>query len=540
MDSIPSPVTLRAYQREAIDSARAAFQAGQRSTLVVLPTGAGKTVIFAEIARLSALRGGRGAVLVLAHRRELIDQARAKIQRAAPDARVDVEQGRHRADRAADVVVASVPTLSRGKRLGTWPRDAFSLIVVDEAHHALAASYRRILDHFGRARVLGFTATPDRGDGGSLAEVFQSVAYSRSMLDLIRDGHLVPLRARTVHVDAFDLEGVQLVGGDFDGAGIAAALGEPGVIEALADLLVEHHEGRATLVFVAGVDRAHELAEALEARDAGGAVAVDGTTPDEERAAAFDAFQAGAVRFLVNVGVATEGTDLPRCACVAVARPTMSRPLLVQMVGRGLRLFDGKADCLVLNFAPSNARHRLALPTDALLPPEADDQTRELAAELAAAGDSLEDAVRGALEDAPAREQARILAEYEATLATWDPFEIVLPGLDLRIAADLDRTGYVEPDWQERLRKKGVPAAQVAAMTPGLGAAALRAIDDRQRAGLCTLKQARKLRQHGLNPNVTFADAQRAMAALNATGWRYVPRDLLDDPTFRLETSDAA
>lgn len=524
---------LRDYQREAIDAARARLRV-DRSTLVVLPTAAGKTVIFAAIARAAVAKGGR--VLVLAHRSELLDQATAKIRAVAPDLDVEREQASSRAH-GAPVVVASVQTLHRATRLARWARDAFALVIVDEAHHAAATSYQRILDHFARAKVLGFTATPDRSDGIGLGGTFGSIAYSRSMLDLVRLGFLAPIRGRIVRVDGFDLEGVKVVAGDLQDKGLAEALEQPGVLDAIARSLVVDSEGRSTLVFVPSVALAHALAELLEQIEGvGGAVAIDGTTHEDVRAIRFAQFGSGHKRFLVNVGVATEGTDLPRCSCVAVCRPTMSRSLFTQMIGRGTRLFDGKVDCLVLNYAPSNSRHRLCVPVDAMLGDDVDELTKQALRELAELEpDATADKLFERAEQLAAEYRKRV-SSIRSTLEAWDPYGL--------LEIDEPAEGRVVPD-EERDRaadlvvEAGVPSELVARMSAPQIVALARSIRHRKAQGLCSLKMARQLARRGLNPNVSFEAARRAMVALQAVNWRHTPQHLYDDPELRLPVEAA-
>ena len=534
-------VQLRPYQREAIDAVRTSFANGARRVLVVLPVGAGKTTVFSEIARLTAARGGRA--LVLAHRSELLDQAAARVRAVAPDLRVELERAGDRAGLAADVVVASVQTLSRGPRLARWDRDAFRLVVIDEAHHAAADSYRRIVAHF-KSHVLGVTATPDRGDGRALGEVFDAVAYERSMLEMVRDGYLAPISARTVRVEGFDLSRAMVRGGDFAEGDVAAALGEDGVLEAIASPLIEQSAGRSTLVFVAGVERAHELAAILN-RDAGpdAAAAIDGSTPRDMRAAVLDRFARGDLRFVVNVGIATEGTDVPRCSCVAIARPTKSRALFVQMAGRGVRLAPGKADCLLLNFIPTNARHRLVGPVDALAPGDMTDAERERARELADANPDLplEEALELAAAEAPQLARDRLAKSYRYTIESWDPFAAVAPFLDLQLALDVDERGEASAGAEmEALARAGVPQDVVRRTSPGLARAVVRALEERRRAGLCSLKVARQLVRRGLNPNVSSELGREAMQALDAAGWRTVPKSLREDPRFALPAPASA
>lgn len=550
--SAPSAVQLRPYQREAIDAVRARFAGGDRSVLLVLPTGSGKTTIFSEISRLVAARDGR--TLILAHRTELIEQAAARVRLVAPDLCVGLEAAGVKAALDSGVIVASVQTLSRGPRLARWKPDAFRLIVIDEAHHAPAASYQRILAHFPGARVLGVTATPDRGDGKALGEVFDSVAYERPLHTMINEGYLTPIVARTVRVDGFDLAGARIVAGDIAEGDIADALAPHDVLRGVACSLIEQAGERSTLVFMPGVDRAWELLALLDLR-----LGVDlsdivlGTTPREERERVFRDFASGRTRFLINCGVATEGTDVPRCSCVAVVRPTKSRGLMVQMIGRGLRPFapweqepalpderraaiaaSTKPDCLILNFVPSNARHRLVGPIDALAPGDMSDATIDRARALAELDPelSLEEALAAASADAPQLARERALDSYHYTIESWDPFAAVAKYFDKTIALKID-SGTAEGGASvDDLVRAGVPMDVAKRVSPGFARAVLVALEDRAREGLCSLKTARQLVQRGLNPNVSAELGREAMQALQAANWRAVPKSLREDPRF--------
>jgi superfamily II DNA or RNA helicase len=528
------PTVLRDYQSDAIDSAREALRK-QRAALIVLPTGAGKTVVFAEIARAVVAKGGR--VLVLAHRSELLDQANAKIVAAAPDLRVEREQAESRA-RLAPIVVASVQSLSRPSRLHRFAPDHFALVVVDEAHHATAASYQRILERFSHAKVLGFTATPDRSDGIGLRSTFPEIAYQRSMLDLVRAGHLVPIRGRTVRVEAFDVNHVRVVAGDLQDKGLAEALEAPGLLDAIARSLAADSEGRSTLAFLPSVALAHRLSDLLNDLEPGSAVAIDGETPEDERVIRFAQFASGTKRFLANCAVATEGTDLPRCACVAVIRPTMSRALFTQMVGRGSRLFPGKVDCLVLNYAPSNAKHRLVLPVDVMLGDELDELTRQAIRELAelhpdAGVDEL--FARADELQAERRHTESRVASVRSTLEKWDPYGL--------IAIDEPARGRdVPPAERDEAASfcidAGVPPDVIAKLIPVQIVAIARSLRNRKAQGLCSLKQARLLLKYGLNPNVTPKQYTRAFMAIKGARWR-VPHALRNERVYQLPTEAA-
>lgn len=542
MSTHPPRIDLRPYQHEAILRARAAFADGARAILLVLPTGAGKTVVFAEMIRLThekAQRAGKHArSLVLVHRNELLEQASRRIAAAAPDLLVEPEAAARSASSAADVVVASVQTLARQKRLGRWARESFRLIVVDEAHHATAESYRRVLRHFSTARVLGVTATPDRADGVALGEVFERTAFKLEMLDGIHGGWLAPVRASVIRLEALDLDGVSVSKdgrgkGDFVEDELANALAANGVLEAVTKELRMHVADRSTLVFVAGVLNARRLAALLlEAGEP--AASVDATTPAEERAALFERFNAGELRYLVNVGIATEGTDLPRCSCVAVARPTKSRSLFTQMVGRGVRLFPGKADCLLLNFIPSNARHRLIGPVDALAP-GVDVVTIDRAHELMCQRPELspDEALELARQEEPERERERALERYRANRVAYDPFEVLDAQLELEGALRIDVDDEPTRDFVsvDHLVERGVPRDVAERMSLGERVVYGRAIDRRRRDGLSSFKQAKRLRAAGLNPDVTFELARHAMELLAKNGWR-APRELRADPRF--------
>lgn len=547
---------LRDYQQAALDGARDAFRRGARAALIELPTGTGKTVVFAEASRLACAKGGK--VLVLAHRTELLAQAKAKLRAVAPDLRVELEQAAARASASADVVVASVQTL-KGKRLERWASDAFGLVIVDEAHHATAKSYRTILEHFAPSRVLGVTATPDRADGTKLGTVFPALAFQLPLQRAIADGYLVPLHLRTVRVDALSLAHVATRGGDFVERDLVAALEGDEVLLEIAGPLPQLAGARPTIVFVAGVKNAHRLAELLNdprTGRPGSAAALDGTTDSGVRALTLRRFERGAFQFLINVGLFTEGFDCPGVACVAIARPTQSRALYAQMVGRGTRPLAGtidpcadaaarttaiaasaKPDLLVVDFTPSTSQHRLITPLDVLgvENPEVVDRALELLE--ADPGLELLEAAARATDEVLVAVRRRLATTYELTVEAWDPFRILEGDLDFTGALDVDlaaaRDGVEPPGVRDELVKAGVSKAVVERLTAGQCVAVLRAVAARSRRGLCSLKAARQLRRFGLNPNVDRAAASFAMMHLQRVGWSHVPSALLADPRFR-------
>ncbi|MCB9718795.1 MAG: DEAD/DEAH box helicase [Myxococcales bacterium] len=364
---------LRPYQRECLTAIRDAYRGGKRRVLVALPTGTGKTVVFAQFPRFFRMRR---RLLVLAHREELIEQARRKFLAVDPSLRVEVEQAERHASDDAQVVVASVATLGRAKstRLQRLRREDFFLVVVDEAHHAVASSYLRVFDHLGlrepgsRRMLVGFTATPYRGDKRGLGEVFEEVVFRRDLHEMIVQGFLVRIRGWRVSTSV-DLDEVRVRHGDFVESQLAAMvnveLRNAMVVKAYRDFA----PGRRAVVFCADV--AHAQAMAAEFQAAGvSAAALWGAMPRDERHATLAAFSAGSFSVLTNCAVLTEGFDEPRVDCVILARPTKSRLLYVQMVGRGTRLHPDKEDLLVIDVVDNSRKHRLAGLNDLFALPE--------------------------------------------------------------------------------------------------------------------------------------------------------------------------
>lgn len=355
---------MRPYQHEAVEAVEAAWSRGLRRPAVVLPTGAGKTVVFSHLVqRRIAARGGAWngrRALVLAHRTELIEQAADKIRAVAPDLTVGIVKAQ-RNGTLADVVVASVQTLrSENRRRQLVGVD---LVVVDECHHAVAQSYLTILDHFGcmtdGAQAVGFTATMSRGDDLALGDVWQDVVYVKPIAEMIAAGWLVRPRGKRIRVDDLDLSKVRRSRGDYSEAGLGAALEASLAPEAIAKAVSEHASDRPTLLFAPTVKSATVIGDAV--REAGHSTAlVHGEMATTERRAALEAFSAGQTQVLANCMVLTEGTDLPRASCAVIARPTTNRGLYVQMVGRVLRLWPGKTDALVLDVVGASQRHALA------------------------------------------------------------------------------------------------------------------------------------------------------------------------------------
>lgn len=368
-------IELRPYQKEALDSIVQNDLNGIHKQLVVLPTGSGKTVIFSH---LPIIKPNSLPMLVLAHRAELLVQARDKIMRSNPDLVVEIEQAEKRAGKV-DVVVASVATLGRNNtpRILEYPKDYFKCIVIDEAHHAAAQTYRRILDYFDCPFVLGVTATPQRSDNTRLIDVFDEIVYYKSIEDLIKDGYLSPLVGYRVKTGT-DISKVEIQNGDYNQSQLEDEINTP---ERNACVVASYNNLAAStkaIVFAAGVAHARALAASFAQHNIPSELIV-GTTPDDDRARILSDFASGRIKVLVNVGVLTEGFDEPSLETIIIAKPTRSTLLYTQIVGRGTRLYDGKPHCTIIDISDTTkGKKPIGLPSLLGLPPEFDLQGKSL------------------------------------------------------------------------------------------------------------------------------------------------------------------
>ena len=357
---------LRPYQTKAIDAVEATFANGGRSTLIVLATGCGKTIIFSNVAAREVRKGGR--VLILAHRGELLDQAIDKLYKAT-----GIQAGLEKADATSDtdiltppytVVVGSVQSMKSPKRLARFNYNEFSLIIIDECHHALTNTYRAVIDHFPNARLLGVTATPDRGDMRSLSEVFQNISFEYSIIEAIRDGYLSPIHAQTIPL-RIDLTGVAKQGGDYQVAGLGAAL-IPYLHQICREIKARCAD-RKTIVFTPLISISLEMKQIFIEEGITEIREVDGASKNRaETLTWFSNAPKGCV--LLNSMLLTEGYDEPSVDCIVVLRATKVRSLYSQMIGRGTRLSPetGKKNLLLLDFLWLTSTHDLCRPASIL------------------------------------------------------------------------------------------------------------------------------------------------------------------------------
>lgn len=515
---------LRPYQQQARERIHAEWENGHTRTLLVLPTGTGKTIVFASVAADQVRAGDR--VLILAHRGELLEQAADKLQRS-----IGLVSAVEKADATClntwfRVVVGSVQTLQRTARLERFPRDYFGTIIIDEAHHAITDGYRRILDYFGSARVLGVTATPDRGDMRNLGEVFDSLAFEYKLTDAIKEGYLCRIMAQTIPLK-LDISSVTMSGGDYAVGDLGTAL-DP-YLEQIAAEMAQRCKGRKTVVFLPLIKTSQKFRDLLNSHGFR-AAEVNGQSTD--RKAVLADFDAGKYNVLCNSMLLTEGWDCPSVDCVVVLRPTKVRSLYSQMVGRGTRLSPGKTDLLLLDFLWMTDKHELCRPADLVC----EDRTvaRQMTENLAESGcpQDIEEAAVQASEDVVAQREEALAKQLEeqrrkkAKLV--DPLQY-----EMSIQAE-DLAGYVPAfGWEA-----GPPTEQQAAALEKLGilpdavesagkaSLLLDRLHKRRDEGLTTPKQIRCLEKYGFQHvgRWSFEQAKHMIDRIAASGWRGVPK----------------
>jgi len=517
---------LRPYQQEALLAVFAQWDEGNGKTLLVLPTGCGKTIVFAKITEECVRRGMR--VLILAHRGELLDQAADKIKKSTGLGCAVEKAEQSCLGSWYRVVVGSVQTLMREKRLAEFSEDYFDVIIIDEAHHAISDSYQRVLEHFPDAKVLGVTATPDRGDMKDLGSVFDSLAYEYTLPKAIKEGYLSPIKAVTIPLK-LDLSGVSTQAGDFKASDIDTAL-DP-YLYSIAEEMQKYCRKRKTVVFLPLVKTSQKFRDILISK---GFNAAEVNGESDDRAEILKAFDKGEFNVLCNSMLLTEGWDCPSVDCVVVLRPTKVRGLYCQMVGRGTRLCEGKTELLLLDFLWHTERHELCRPAHLICDNEevAQKMTENLS-EQAGCPVDIEQAEQQASEDVVVqREEA--LAKTLSAMKTRkrklvDPLQY-----EMSIQAE-DLSSYVPAfGWEcapptdkqkARLEKLGIFPDEID--NAGKAKLILDRLEKRRNEGLTTPKQIRLLESKGFVHvgNWQFDDAGKIIARIAANGWR-VPRDI--------------
>ena len=511
---------LRPYQEEARQAVFHEWEKGNNRTLLVLPTGCGKTIVFAKITENCVYNGAR--VLILAHRGELLEQAADKLYRTT-GLKCAVEKAEENCvGKWNRVVVGSVQSLQREKRLQRFAPDYFTNIIVDEAHHCISDGYQTVLQHFSGAQVLGVTATPDRGDMRNLGTYFDSLAYEYTLPRAIKEGYLAPIKALTLPLQ-LDLTGVSIQNGEFRAAELDTAL-DPYLYQ-IAEEMLQHCADRKTVVFLPLIKTSQKFCGILNEM---GFRAAEVNGESKDRAEILAAFDRGDYNVLCNSMLLTEGWDCPSVDCIIVLRPTKVRSLYSQMVGRGTRLCEGKKDLLLLDFLWHTERHELCRPAHLIC--ESDEVAKKMTENIEAAGCpmDLEAAEQQAASDVVAQREealAKQLAEMRKRKRKLvDPLQF-----ELSIQSE-DLTGYVpafgweaSPPTEEQvhaLEKLGILPDEIDCA--GKAQKLLDRLTTRRMEGLTTPKQIRFLEGRGFQHVGTwqFDDARRLIDRIAANNWR--------------------
>lgn len=546
---------LRPYQSEAYDCVLKAFETYD-TALCVCATSLGKTIVAAHLVEHFRKTG---RIMMIAHREELITQAQDKIERVTGCVS-DIEMGKQWASAfdvfKSDVVVSTVQTQIAGRdggRMNRFDPEEFSLLITDEAHHSVSASWQTVIDYYKqnpKLKVLGLSATPDRLDGKAMGQIFETVAYEYDIKDGIEDGWLTPFEQLSVYVSGLDYSSVKTTAGDLNGKDLAAVLEFEENLHAIADPTVQLTGDSKTLIFAASVVHAERLTEIINRHKPHSARFVCGKTPKELRRDIVKDFAKKEFQYLVNVGCFTEGFDDPSIMVVVLARPTKSRSLYTQMVGRAGRVltetdidqYDSvearreaisnstKPFATIMDFVGNAGRHKLICPAD-ILGGNYSDEVVELAKENAAkksdetkkpvdVATELQKAEREIAkrhqmaEDAISRDHLLLRAKYST--AKINPFNV------------LDIDPKKEKPWH-----KGMPLTtgqktcleKFGVNTDGLTKTHASQIIDtmikRREAGTCNYKQARCLQKLGYDvTEMTFKQASATIGALYRVGWQ--------------------
>ena len=525
-------VQLRKYQEEAKSAILAEWDRGVDKTLLVLPTGTGKTIIFSKLIEERVAEGDR--VLVLAHRGELLDQAADKLL-LSTGLRCAVEKAQDTSlDSWYRVVVGSVQTLMREKRLEQFMPDHFGAIIVDEAHHAISDSYQRVLQYFDKAKVLGVTATPDRGDLRDLGTYFDSLAYEYTLPQAIRDGYLSPIKALTIPLK-IDITGVKQSAGDYSAGELGTAL-DP-YLEAIADEMVKVCMDRKTIVFLPLIKTSQKFRDILESR---GFRAAEVNGDSQDRAQILQDFADNKYNVLCNSMLLTEGYDQPDVDCIVMLRPTKIRSLYAQCVGRGTRIHPGKDHLLLPDFLWMTSRHDLCRPAALICENEevARKMTENLEKEPGALVD-IEEAAELAAQDVVAQREealAKALEEMKHRKRKLvDPLQFAMS-----IQAE-DLSNYVplfgmdmqpvNAKQKTTLEKMGIFPDEIE--SAGHAEKLINRLNNRRVRGLTTPKQIRFLEGRGFQHVGTwqFDQARKLIDRIAGNSWR-IPQDI-HPPTYK-------
>lgn len=518
---------IRPYQQEALSAIQADWASGYKATLLVLPTGTGKTIVFSKLIESEVMEGRR--CLILAHRGELLDQAADKLYRVT-GLRCALEKAEETSLGSwYRVTVGSVQSLMREKRLAQFAPGYFDTIVIDEAHHALSDSYQRVLKHLDAPRVLGVTATPDRGDMRNLGQYFEHLAYEYSLPRAIKEGYLCPIQAVTIPLK-LDLSAVGVQSGDFKAGELDSAL-DPYLWQ-IADEMVKTCRGRKTVVFLPLIKTSQKFRDILNQK---GLRAAEVNGDSQDRREIIARFERGEFDVLCNSMLLTEGWDCPAVDCIVVLRPTKIRSLYSQMVGRGTRRAPGKGNLLLLDFLWHTERHELCHP--ACLICESDEVARRMtqrleedagvAVDITEAEEAAESDVVAQREEALAKQLAEMKNRKRKLV---DPLQF-----EMSIQAE-DLAGYVPSfGWEmapasqsqlKALEKWGIFPDEIG--SAGKASLLLDRLQKRREEGLATPKQIRFLESRGFQHvgQWQFETAKHMIDRIAACNW-HIPAGIV-------------
>lgn len=524
------------------------------STLVVSPTGTGKTCLFSMVCNTVQPK----RALVIAHREELITQACNKIEQFT-----GLQCGVEMADQYVNnslfgempVVVSTIQTQNSSfgdrKRMSRFNPKDFGVLIIDEAHHATAASYRHLINYYMTAnpqiKVLGVTATPDRADEAALGQVFESVAFDYEILDAIHDGWLVPIEQQFVSISGLDFSEMRTTAGDLNGADLAAVMESENNMQGVASSAIQIIGSKRAIVFTASVKQAETVSSIFNRHREGMANWVCGMTNKDDRRELLSNFKTGKVQVVCNCGVLTEGFDDPGVEVIIMARPTKSRSLYAQMAGRSTRPLAGLVDhlenkdarkaaiassakpsCLIVDFVGNSGKHKLMSAAEILGGKVSDEAIAVAVRKAKESGsavriserlDEEEDAIKAAAEERRRADEARkakLVAKAKYSIKTINPFDI------FQISPAKERgwdEGKVLTEKQTALLLKqginpdGMPYAQAKQV--------LNELFRRWKDKLATVKQVTLLQRYGYkDPNITFEQASNIINKLAASGWR--------------------
>lgn len=531
-------VTLREYQERIVTSVFAELETN-RSTLVVAATGTGKTTIFCEV-----ISRNKGRALVLAHRKELIEQAAQRLYKFGLDVEIEMADLYAAEYRQPRVIVASVQTLMDGRMERFNPGD-FSLIVIDEAHHAPAGSYKKIVKHFCQnpeQKILGVTATPDRADEEALGQMFDTVACVYEINDAIDDGYLVPIKQVAVEIGGLDFSQIDTTAGDLNGGQLAELMEREAVMHGVASATIELSEGRKTLVFCESVKQSEDICEILNRHQPKSAEWVCGKTHKQTREEILHRYRRGQFKYLVNCGVFTEGFDEPAIEVIAQARPTKARSLYSQIAGRGTRTLPGVVDgiftaeerreaiansakphLLVIDFVGNSGKHKLICATDILGGNFSDEEIAQATLQIRKSGKPADVAAelekaRKEVEERKLKEaakRAKLVAKASFKAVSVDPFDVFQ--LRPQVARGWDRVKKPSDKMLSILASAGLPTEVTFTQARQLVGEIFR----RRELGLCTAKQIKMLRKYNYDAREwTFAQASDTITKIANNNWR--------------------